>query len=70
MSREEAPAGLAVMEKFFGIITIIVGVLTIYYTFTSLGELSVDGAYPGIFAVMGFILIVTGVALLLAKTEE
>lgn len=60
------PTGLTIAEKFFGLMIILIGALTIYFTYTSLGDL---GEFSRLFFVPGFALIVIGVLLLLAKAE-
>ena len=69
----EAPAGLGIAEKFFGLIAIIIGTLTVYYTSTSPPDLppgvfSVDW-FSSIFIIAGLVLIGVGVFLMIAKTE-
>lgn len=70
MSGEEAPEGLVIAEKFFGILAIIVGVFTIYYTYVSIGEIAAEiTSYPEIFMLIGFVIVAVGVLLVLAKPE-
>jgi len=70
MSGEETPEGLVIAEKFFGILAIIVGIFTIYYTYVSMGELTAEtSSYPGIFVLIGFIIVAVGVLLVLAKPK-
>ena len=69
----EAPAGLTIAEKFFGLIAIIIGALTVYYTYVSPPDLP-PGVPSGvwfssIFIVAGFLLIAVGVFLMIAKVE-
>lgn len=69
----EAPAGLEIAEKFFGLIAIILGALTVYYTWTSPPDLP-PGVPSGtwllsIFIVAGLVLIGIGAFLMLAKVE-
>lgn len=67
MSKEgKAPIGLAVAEKFFGLLIILIGVIAIYVTYTNIGSV---GSYPGIFILAGFALIAFGVFLILVKAE-
>ncbi len=69
----EAPAGLTIAEKFFGLIAIIIGALTVYYTYISppdtLPPAVPAGWLSSIFILAGFILIGVGVFLMLANTE-
>jgi hypothetical protein len=66
MSSEEGGLGLKLAERFFGFILIIMGVLDMYYTFTSLDTL---GLFTGFFGFLGLILLVIGWILITAKTE-
>jgi hypothetical protein len=63
---EEGGFGLAVAEKFFGLILLIVGGLATYHTFTSSKAL---GAFTGFFGFLSIILLVLGLFLLIAKGE-
>ncbi|MFQ5758720.1 MAG: hypothetical protein ACE5IF_03495 [Candidatus Bathyarchaeia archaeon] len=68
----EAPAGLEIAEKFFGLIAIIIGALTVYYTYVSPPDpppAVPSGWLSSIFIVAGFVLIGVGVFLMLAKVE-
>ncbi|MEA2090297.1 MAG: hypothetical protein U9O89_06035 [Thermoproteota archaeon] len=70
MSIKEASTGLAIAEKFFGLIIILIGALVTYFTYVSLEALSkMFGEFSGIFFVSGLALIAIGVLLLLAKAE-
>ncbi len=69
----EAPAGLTIAEKFFGLIALIIGALMVYYTHTSPPNKMPPGVpssfwFSSIFIFAGFVLIAVGVLLLLAKT--
>ncbi|UCC33162.1 MAG: hypothetical protein JSW53_05130 [Candidatus Bathyarchaeota archaeon] len=69
----ETPVGLGIAEKFFGLIAIIIGALTVYYTYLSppdlpLGVQSV-GWFISIFITAGFVLIAVGILLMIAKAE-
>lgn len=57
---------LAAVEKFFGLILIIVGVLAAYFTFTSSASLSV---YTGLFGFLSIVLAAVGLVILIAKTD-
>jgi len=66
MSNGESGFGLIVAEKFFGLILIIVGILTTYYTFTSTTELS---GYTGLFGFLSITVLVAGIILAITKAE-
>ncbi len=65
---EEKPVGLVIAEKFFGLLVILVGAVTVYVT---------NNDPPGdfvapfllIFIAAGIALIAIGILLVLAKTE-
>jgi len=63
---EEGGFGLALAEKFFGLILIIVGSLATYYTFTSSNALE---AFTGFFGFLSIVLLALGIFLIIAKTE-
>ena len=63
---EEGGFGLALAEKFFGLILVIIGALAIYYTLTSASALA---GFTGFFGFLSVILLVLGVLLIIAKTE-
>jgi len=63
---EEGSFGIAVAEKFFGFLLIIIGALAMYYTLTSVDAL---GTYTGFFGFLSLIPLLLGILLLLAKTE-
>jgi hypothetical protein len=70
----EAPAGLTIAEKFFGLIVILIGALTVYFTYVSPPDnlppgVPSGGWFSGIFIVAGFVLVGVGVFLVLAKAE-
>ena len=68
--REKASTKFVIAEKFFGILIVLIGVLTTYYTYTSLGELSkYMGAFGNMFTLIGIGFILLGVILILAKTD-
>jgi hypothetical protein len=66
MSEEEGGFGIALAEKFFGLILLIIGALATYFTFTSSQAL---GAYTGFFGVLSIILLALGLFLIIAQTE-
>lgn len=63
---EEGSFGLALAEKFFGLIVLIAGMVLSYYTLTSGAELV---EFSGLFGFLSIILLAVGVVLILAKTE-
>ena len=63
---EEGGFGLVTAEKFFGIILLIIGALSAYFTFTSVQAL---GVYTGLFGFLSIILFMLGLFLILAKAE-
>jgi hypothetical protein len=62
----EGAFGLALAEKFFGLILIIVGALAAYFTFTNSSALN---AFTGFFGFLSVLLLALGVFLLIVKTE-
>jgi len=60
--------GLAVAEKFLGLLIIIIGAIMIYVTYTNPPTQPV-AAYSGIFMAASILLIALGVLLILAKAE-
>ena len=65
---EEAPLGLTVAEKFFGLLVMVLGIITVYYTMTSppTGDVA---PFSGVFAAAGFMLIAVGVFLMFSKIK-
>ena len=63
---EEGGFGLVVAEKFFGLILIIIGALSTYYTLTSTQALR---DYTGFFGFLSVIVLAVGVILIIAKIE-
>ncbi len=55
------------MEKLFGVIIIILGAIATYYSITSADTLS---TYTGFFVFLSVVLLVIGLVLTTAKTEE
>jgi len=64
----EVPVGLAVAEKFVGLLIIVIGLIMAYVTYTNPPTYPV-AAYSGIFLAAGILLIALGVLLILAKAE-
>jgi hypothetical protein len=63
---QEGGFGLSVLQRFLGLLILALGLLSLYYTLTSLPEL---GSYAGLFGFLNIIMIVLGMVLLTAKTE-
>lgn len=63
---EEGGFGISFAEKFFGLVILITGALSMYYVLTSLADL---GNFAGFFGFLNIILILVGLVLLTAKTE-
>ena len=63
---EEGGFGLVVAEKFFGLMLIIIGALSTYYTLTSTQALR---DYTGFFGFLSVIVLAVGVILIIAKVE-
>jgi len=68
---KQMPIGLIVAEKLFGLLTLIVGALLVYFTFTSPPE---SGGrvveYSFVFIIAGLALVIFGIFLLLARAES
>jgi len=68
---KQAPIGLTVMEKFFGLLTIIIGALLVYFTYTNPPTSGGQVAnYSFVFLIAGLALIALGIFLLLARVES
>lgn len=68
---KEAPMGLTVAEKFFGLLSIIIGALLVYFTHISPPEIGGQGAnFSFVFIIAGIALVAFGIFLLLAKAES
>jgi hypothetical protein len=63
---EEGGFGLTLAERFFGLIVLIVGGISAYYTLTSIQSLD---PYSGLFVFLTIVLIAVGIIMLTAKTE-
>jgi len=63
---EEGGFGLALAERFFGLILIIIGALATYFTFTSVQAL---GAFAAFFGFLSIIPLVLGLLLITARIE-
>ncbi len=59
---EEESMGLAIVEKFFALLLILIGALVIYNV-----SISPDLVYPLLFSVGGLALVVLGVIMILVK---
>jgi len=68
---KQVPMSLTVAEKFFGLLTILVGALLVYFTYTN--PPASDGQvanYSFVFMIAGLALVAFGIFLLLARTES
>jgi len=65
---EEKPIGLTIAEKFFGLVVVLIGVLTVNFTYNDPPE-GIVAPFSPIFIVAGFVLIAIGIFLVIAKTE-
>jgi predicted phage tail protein len=68
---KQLPIGLTVAEKVFGLMTVIIGALLIYFTYADppvSGGQVVD--YSFVFIIAGLALVVLGIFLLLARAES
>ena len=64
---EDTPIGLAVAEKIFGLILIIIGAVVAYYsTNITTGDIS---HFSGIFTAIGVVIVAVGIFLVITKTE-
>ncbi len=63
---EEGSFGVTAAEKLFGLILLAMGIVTLYYTLTSAEALT---AFTGFFGFLSVIIIILGVALIIAKVE-
>ncbi len=63
---EEGSFGVTASEKLFGLILVAIGLVTMYYTLTSAAALM---AFTGFFGFLSLIIIILGVALIIAKVE-
>ena len=62
----EGSFGLSTTEKFFGLIILVVGVITLYFTLTSMDILL---SFTGFFAFLSVVLVILGLVLMTAKPE-
>jgi len=68
---KQVPIGLMVAEKFFGLLTLIIGALLVYFTFTSPPESGGQVAnFSFVFIIAGLALVIFGLFLLLARVES
>jgi len=63
---EEGSFGVTATEKLFGLILLAMGLVAMYYTLTSAAALM---AFTGFFGFLSLIIIILGVALIIAKVE-
>jgi len=62
----EGSFGLSFTEKFFGLIIMVVGVVTLYFTLTSMDTLL---SFTGFFGFLSVVLVILGLVLMTAKPE-
>ncbi len=65
---EEIGTGLAIAEKLSGLIVLLIGAVTLYFTAIGLPSGYIE-SFSGVFLAAGFALVAVGVALLLARAE-
>ena len=65
---EEKPIGLTVAEKFFGLLVLLIGAITVYVTYNNPPG-GIIAPFSSIFIASGIVLIAIGIFLVLAKTE-
>lgn len=63
---DEGSFGLSTAERFFGLLICIVGIISLYYTLTSIDAL---GMFTGLFGFLSAVLLVLGLILITAKPE-
>ncbi|MCJ7425080.1 hypothetical protein MUP01_12570 [Candidatus Bathyarchaeota archaeon] len=63
---EEGSFGIKLVERFFGLILLTIGALTLYYVATSIEAF---GSFAGFFGFLNVILIALGLLMITAKTE-
>lgn len=63
---EEAPAGLTIIEKFFGLLLVVLGVIVFYYTLQTPRLMGIGFIF---FPAFGVLLIALGIFLVLSKAE-
>jgi hypothetical protein len=66
MMSQEGGFGISMAEKFFGLIILVVGILTLYSTLTSMEAL---GMFTGFFGFLSVVLLTLGLVLITAKPE-
>jgi len=62
----EAPAGLTLMEKIFGLLLTLMGFIAVYYAWQTQG---LEQFGLGFFVTFGLVLIALGIFIVLAKAE-
>ena len=67
MSDETGSFWIKLAEKLFGLVLIIVGAVTLYFTATSTDTL---GAYTGLFVFLSIVILAVGVFLLIVSPPE
>ena len=65
---EEIGTGLTIAEKLSGLIALLIGAATLYFTATDLPSGFIE-SFSGVFLAAGLGLVAVGIALLLARAE-
>ncbi|HLN44815.1 MAG TPA: hypothetical protein VK209_03835 [Candidatus Sulfotelmatobacter sp.] len=64
---EEDTFWISLGQRFFGLLLLIIGIIMIYFTVTSIAELA---AFSFFFGFLSVVLLVIGIALLIARSPE
>lgn len=64
---EEDTFWISLGQRFFGLLLLIIGIIMIYFTVTSIAELA---AFSFFFGFLSIVLLVIGIALLIARSPE
>ncbi len=63
---EEGGFGVALAERFFGLLMLVIGSVALYYVFTSTDALA---GFSGFFGFLNILIMAVGLFLITAKTE-
>jgi len=72
MSKEEKSLAFLVAERLFGLLSLIIGSLTVYFTLTSINSEDFEQLpipFFHLFTAIGIALIILGIILIIAKIE-
>jgi hypothetical protein len=64
---EEDTFWISLGQRFFGLLLVIIAIIMIYFTVTSIAELA---AFSAFFGFLSAVLLVIGIALLIARSPE